>query len=97
MAGGSIVKMGRVKEPDLIETGTEPEFVATHIARYDPMPNGWVRLYIASHRSEGRDRIEYTVLVSPDDLSSMARECLSIAAEAHNANMFRILPKAAAN
>jgi hypothetical protein len=82
---------------DLIETGTEPEFVATHIARFDQLPNGWVRLYIASHRTKGVDRIEYSVLVAPDDLSSMARQCLDIAAEAHNAAMFRGLPKAAAN
>jgi hypothetical protein len=82
---------------ELIETGTEPEFVATHIARYDQLPNGWVRLYIGSHRSKGVDRIEYSVLVAPDDLSQMARECLDIAANAHNANVFRGLPKAVAN
>ena len=82
---------------DLIETGTEPEFVATHIARFDQLPNGWVRIYIASHRSKGVDRIEYSVLCAPADLTQMARECFDIASQAHNAAMFRGLPKASAN
>lgn len=86
--------MGRVEEAnDLILTHGEPEFVATHIARFDQLPNGWVRLYIASHRSKGVDRVEYTVLCAPDDLASMARECMEIAAKAHNVITFRGNPK----
>lgn len=82
-----------VTESDLILTHGEPEFVATHIARFDQLPNGWVRLYIASHRSKGVDRVEYTVLCAPDDLASMARECMEIAAKAHNVITFRGNPK----
>ena len=82
---------------DLIETGTEPEFLASSIPRYDMLPNGWVRLYIASHRSRNIDRIEYTVLVAPDDLATMGRQCMDIAAEAHNVATFRDNPKVRAN
>lgn len=89
--------MARVNEADLIETGTEPEFVATHIARCDNLPNGWVRLYIASHRSGGTDRVEFSVLVAPDDLANMARECLDIATEAHNIAVLKGIPKALPN
>lgn len=96
--GARGVEMGQSPERiDLIETHGEPEFVATHIARYDQLPNGWVRLYIASHRSKGIDRIEYSVLVAPDDLSQMARVCLDIAAKAHNVGTFSGNPKALPN
>lgn len=99
MAGG-ILNMGRVKEPasvDLIETGKESEYLASRIAKFDNLANGWIRLYIAAHRSAGVDRLEFTVLVAPDDLAQMARECLDIAADAHNIAMFKSIPKAPAN
>ena len=79
--------MGSIREPDapdVIETGSEPEFVASTISRFDTLPNGWIRLYIASQRGIGVSRIEYSVICAPADLARMGRQAMDIAAQAHN-------------
>lgn len=90
--------MARVKEAsaDLIETGTEPEFITTHIARHDQLANGWARIYFAAHRS-GVDRVEFSVLCAPDDLAKMASQCMDIAVQGHNVATFSKNPKAMPN
>lgn len=78
--------MQRAKErqkPELHETGTEPEFFVSHIARAEPAGDGCVRLYIAAER-HGYLRLEYTVVTTTAGLASMARQALTIAADTHN-------------
>jgi hypothetical protein len=85
MAGGSIVKMGRVTSPsiDLYEVGNEPEYFISSLVKSEVMPNGLIRLYLGSTRGD-HARLEYTVVVSPSDLILMAKECIDIATAAHN-------------
>lgn len=73
---------------ELIETGTEPEYFITHLAKAEPLKNGLMRLYIASERRDHL-RLEYTVVVSPRELAEMCRAGLLIAADMHNLFMFQ--------
>lgn len=85
--------MGQVTEPvglDLIETGTEPDYVATKIAKFEPLSNGWVRLYVCSERSKGTGRVEFSVCCSVEDLVNMARDSMKIAATVHNRKMLAL-------
>lgn len=85
--------MGSRIEPevasDVIESGTEPEYFISRLLRYDLMPNGMVRLYFSSKRGRNIQRLEYSVILSTEDLVLMAREALNICGEAHNASQFR--------
>ena len=71
------------KARQVVETGTEPEFVVNHIVRWENAGNGMVRLYLASVRGPG-DRLEFAAVTSPSELADMARAALKIAAEFHN-------------
>jgi hypothetical protein len=62
-------------KPDLYQTGTEPEFWVTEIAKVEPACAGAMRLYCASSR-EGSIRLEYTVVIPMEGLSHMARQLL---------------------
>jgi hypothetical protein len=68
---------------DVRENGTEPEFVANHITRWENAGNGMIRVYVASVRGRS-DRLEFSVVTSPSELAEMARDCLRIAADFHN-------------
>lgn len=70
---------------EIIETGTEPEFFVTHIARAELVMGGaCVRFYIASERSPGVLRVEYTAVCTLGAAAQMARHIMSIAADNHN-------------
>lgn len=90
---GGVWLLGQMAEPvalDLIETGTEPDYVATKIARYEPLSNGWVRIYYCSSRGKGSARVEFSVCCSLEDLVSMAREEMKISANVHNRKMLAL-------
>lgn len=74
----------------LFETGTEPEYFVTHIAKIEQASDGCLRLYLASER--GRDhqlRLEFTAVVAVARLAVMAREALAFAADSHNVLMWQ--------
>jgi hypothetical protein len=84
--------MARVIEAEsveVIETGSEPEYFVSKLLKYDHMPNGLIRLYFASQRAKNVVRLEYSVIISKEDLVFMAREAINIVGDAHNEAQFR--------
>lgn len=70
--------------PKLVETGMEPEFFITSLAKVELMADGLVRLYLATEKGNIL-RLEYTAIVPGTALAEMGRACLRLAAESHNA------------
>jgi hypothetical protein len=66
----------------MIETGSEPEFFVTGIAKFEIMTGGLIRLYLATQKGHSL-RLEYTAIVPADALAAMGRACLHMAAEGH--------------
>jgi len=71
-------------QPKLVETGMEPEFFITSLAKIELMADGLVRLYLATEKGNVL-RLEYTAIVPGPALAEMGRICLRLAAESHNA------------
>ncbi len=76
------------REPKLLETGNEPEFFVTGIAKFEMVPGGLIRLYLATQKGNCL-RLEYTAVVPADALALMGRACLQKAAESHTQATFR--------
>jgi hypothetical protein len=70
-------------EKETFETGREPEYLVTNIARSEPLRGGMVRLYLACERGNML-KVEYTVVCTIEVLAEIGRACLQIAADAHN-------------
>lgn len=69
--------------PELYQTGVEPEYFVTEIAKFETACGGAMRLYCASAR-EGSTRLEYTVVIPMEVLARMARQLVEAVAEARN-------------
>lgn len=57
-------------ESELYQTGTEPEFFITRIAKIEIVSGGSLRIYCASER-EATHRLEYTVIVPVELMAPM--------------------------
>jgi hypothetical protein len=66
--------------PELIETGTEPEFYITDICKAEMVSKDTVRLYCCSKRGNVM-RLEYTVILALADLLHTCQKCLTMARE----------------
>lgn len=64
--------------PELIETGTEPEFFITDICKAEMVSKDTVRIYACSKRGNVM-RLEYTAVMSLADLMANCQRCLSMA------------------
>lgn len=67
---------------NLIESGSEPEYFITGIAKFEIMNNGLIRLYLATQKGDCL-KLEYTAVVPATSLAAMGRACLHMAAEGH--------------
>lgn len=76
---------------DFYETGAEPEFFATSIAKFEPLDEGLIRLYLAT-KKRNTLRLEYTVIIPRLALIDMARMCLFLATESHNGKGVPAIP-----
>jgi len=72
----------------LLETGSEPEFFVSGIAKFEFMAGGLIRLYLATQKGNCL-RLEYTAIVSADSLAAMGRACLQMAADSHTLTTFQ--------
>lgn len=80
---GMGMELAPVAALELHETGSEPEFFVTDIARVELAGAGSIRLYVASER-HGTYRLEYTVVIPMDKLAVMAQQSMEIVAVSHN-------------
>ena len=71
------------KEPEIIETGSEPEYVASHV-RFMPAGNGSVRAFVYKDVRPGVWRLECTHLIFGAELIKMGRGAMIAGADAHN-------------
>lgn len=65
--------------PNLQQTGCEPEYFVTTLARIEAVAGNAVRLYLASQR-EGGQRLEYTAIIPASAMVVMAHMLLAAAA-----------------
>ena len=62
-------------ERELYQTGTEPEFFITKIAKVEIVSGGSLRIYCASER-QAMHRLEYTVIVPTEMMAPMMQQLM---------------------
>lgn len=73
---------------DFEDYGNAPEYVINRFCAYELIEGNLVRLFLCK-QTRGKMVLEYTAVVPHIALADMGRLCLKIAAEGHNAAMWR--------
>jgi hypothetical protein len=73
---------------EIYETGNEPEYVVNDLSRWEDAGDGMIRVFVVSHRGK-IDRVEYSVVCSPERLDYICRKGHMFAAEAQSSIAMR--------